>query len=154
MISQAATILWFWIFLYPTEAMKIKSTKRSLCDIQNLCDCFLCWFCSLTHALRFLSDLHQCSQGSQAACQGNVNSFFSPSPTQTSLSHHTNFSLYFPYPVSTFLLLSDSWSPQCHLHKPDDKVPQISQGDTRHLQNKCSAWGFLFWLYQWIFNFH
>lgn len=121
MISQAVTILCFWIFLYRTEAMKIKSARRSLCDIQTPLWLFpvLILLINPHFEISIWPPPLLPRQSKQHVREMSLLSSLyiphSPSPTQTSPSHHTNFSLYFPHPVP-ILLLSDSWSPQCHLH--------------------------------------
>lgn len=145
MISQAVTILCFWIFLYPTEAMKIKSTKRSLCDIQPSLWLFPmlillinpCFEVSIWPSQRLPRVKQQVREMSLLLCR-------------FPLSQHTNFSSYFPYPVPLLLpppycsslthdCRSCSHLPSATLCKPDDRVTQNSQADTRYLQSKRSA---------------
>lgn len=146
MISQAVTILCFWIFLYPTEAMKIKSTKRSLCDIQPSLWLFSMLILLINPCFEVSIWPSQMLPRQSSSRLGKCHFFLCRFP----LSQHTNFSLYFPYPVPLLLPppYCSSLTHDCHScsHlpsatpcKPDDRVTQNSQADTRYLQSKCSA---------------
>lgn len=157
MISQGATILCFWSFLYPTEAMNTKSTKRSLCDIQT----------SLFSVLILLINPHF-----------EISIWLPPMlPRQSSSmlekchffllcrfphSQHTIFALYFPLLLPLpycFSLIHDFHSCSHLLTATPASLMTKSHKSLKETQDTSKIKAlpqrrFMFWLYQLIFNFH
>lgn len=162
MISQAVTILCFWIFLHPTEAMKKKSTKRSLCDTQTSLWLFSVLILLINPRFEISIWPPQMLPRQPSSTLGKCYFFVL---CRLPLSHHTNFSLYFPSPVLLLLplpycfsLIHDCYS--CS-HLPSvtsasrigESHKTLKQTQDTSKINTLPQRRLLFWLYQLIFKF-
>lgn len=160
MISQAVTIL---CFLYPTKAMKLKSTKRSLCDIWTPLWLSSVLILHINTRLRISIWPPPMLPRQSSSMLGKRHFFLL---CRFSLSHHTNSSLYFSYPVPLLLPLPYCFSLvhdcQSCSHLPCATSASLMTKSHKTLKetqdtskiNPLPQRRFLFWLYQLILDFH
>lgn len=171
MIPQAATILCFWIFLYPTEAIKTKSTKRSLCDIQTSLWLFSVPILPINPRFEISFWPPPMLPRQSSSMLGKCHFFllcrfptlFLPHklPFLTTQTVFCIFLIQSLYYCPTLLLLSHSWLSQLvpspsatstTLMTKSHKTLKETQDTSK--TNLLPQRRLLLWLYQLIFNFH
>lgn len=142
--------------------MKIESTKRSLCDIWTSLWLFSMPILLINRCFEISIWPSQMLPRQSSSRLGKCNFFLCRFP----LSQHTNFSLYFPYPVPLLLplpycssLIHDCHSCPISLVPPSASLMTESHKTLKQTQdtskvNAVPQRRFLLWLYQLIFKFH